>query len=165
MTTKTPANHARKIQALLKKTVAAGCEPAEAASALSMASTITTKHKLDPANFTWPEPPAGYRWEGTAGRGGTIVETPVTSEPTPKAKRPRKPATPKIEPKPKKVTVGERVVAMLRRKQGATIAELMAELGVQAHSARALISVEARKKRGLDVRINRATGRYTIAVE
>lgn len=80
-------------------------------------------------------------------------------------RKPRRARKPAAEPKAARKTVGERLVEMLRRPNGVTIADIMAEFGVQAHSARALISVEARKKRGLDIRLDKATGRYGITVE
>src|SRR5690606_6221249 len=110
MTTKTATNHIRKVRALLAKTTANGCEPAEAASALSLASTIITKHGLNPADFIWPEPPAGWRWEGVRGHGGTVVEAPAEkpkrqpkAKAEPKPRRERKPKAP-AEPKPKRPT-------------------------------------------------------------
>lgn len=38
----------------------------------------------------------------------------------------------------------------------------MDELGIQPHTARALISVELRMKRGLKVEINKETGIYKV---
>src|SRR5690606_16782061 len=77
MTTTTATNRIHKVRALLTKTTANGCTPGQAASALSLASTIVFKHGLNPADFIWPEPPAGWRWEGVRGHGGTVVEAPA----------------------------------------------------------------------------------------
>lgn len=75
----------------------------------------------------------------------------------PRAKAPKAETT-----KPKRPTVGERLEAMLRRPTGATLAEVMGEFGILAHSARAVISVQKRR-RGLDVHLDRKTGRYALA--
>lgn len=186
MTATSSSNTYRKVRALIAKTVANGCTPGEAVSAANLASKIIADHNLDPARIDWPAPPAGYGWDGEPGRGGQMVERPKAEKPKPARKaatprgtdgerladvvadaerKPRRAKKPAAEPKAARKTVGERLVEMLRRPNGVTIADIMAEFGVQAHSARALISVEARKKRGLDIRLDKATGRYSITVE
>ena len=47
---------------------------------------------------------------------------------------------------------------MLRRAKGVSVAELVASMGVQAHSARAMISVFGRKAGGVE----RRDGRYHL---
>ena len=49
------------------------------------------------------------------------------------------------------ITKKERVIALLRRDEGATLADLMAATGWQAHSVRGFISGTLRKKLGHDV--------------
>lgn len=147
------ANHTRKVRALLAKTTANGCEPAEAASALTMASTIVAKHSLSPTDFIWPEPPTGWRWEGVRGHGGTVVEMPAEkpkrtkakadAAPAPKVKR--QPKAEPAEPKKPRVTKKARIIEMLRRPGGVTIEAIMAEFGMLAHSARAAVSVYGRE--------------------
>lgn len=152
------SNLYRKARALVAKTTDNGCTPAEHVSATNLAVSIVRKHKLDAARIAWPEPPKGWLWSGIVGQS-EVVEMPAE----PKAKRERKPKTP-AEPKAPRKTVGERLVEMLTlRDGGVTIGDIMAEFGIQAHSARALISIEARKKRGLDVRLDRETKRYSVA--
>ncbi len=50
---------------------------------------------------------------------------------------------------------------MAARPEGFTIEEVMEALGILEHSARALISVELRKKRGINIVGNK--GRYMVA--
>ncbi len=69
------------------------------------------------------------------------VEAPTT--PTPRTTPP-----PAIDAPLSKIT---RVVALLRRPGGATLSELMAETGWQAHSVRGALSGAIRKKLGLEV--------------
>jgi hypothetical protein len=135
------ANHTRKVRALLAKTTANGCEPAEAASALTMASIIVAKHGLNPTDFIWPEPPTGYRWEGQRGHGGTIVEAP--------APKPRRTKAKSAEPKQPRRTKKEIIVAMLRQPGGTTIHAITALFGTKPHSARAAISVYGREIGGV----------------
>ncbi len=78
------------------------------------------KHCLDAARIDRPVPPAGFAWSGEPGRS-EIVEKPVE----PKAKPARKGKTSTAKPtadtsKPKRQAVGERLVEMLRRRDGAT---------------------------------------------
>ena len=72
--------------------------------------------------------------------------------------RPKKPAKPKQSRRP----VGERLEEMLRQPGGVAIAEVMDEFGILEHSARAVLSVEKRK-RGLKVEYNRESRRYRVA--
>lgn len=153
--TKALANHTRRINALLKKNTFNGCTPGESASALSLASTIITKHGLNPADFTWPEPPAGWRWEGVRGHGGSVVEAPAVR---PKRTRARNTEANPAEPKAKGPSRKEQIVAMLRQPGGTTIDAIVARFGVQRHSARASISVFGREIGG--VSYDKATGVY-----
>jgi len=167
MTTKTATNRIRKVRALLAKTTANGCEFAEAASALGLASIIITKHGLNPADFIWPEPPAGWRWEGVRGHGGTVVEAPAEkpkrtrttkTKAEAKPRRERKPKAP-AEPMPKRPTRYDRVAEMLQRAEGVTIAQMMAEFGILPHTARAMISI-GKRRAGLTVAYDKAAKTY-----
>lgn len=161
----TATNHIRKVRALLAKTIANSSEPAEAASALSLASAIIMKDGLNPADFVWPEPPVGWRWEGVRGHGGTVVETPAEKPKRTRAakakaeeKPARKPKAP-AEPKPKRPTRYDRVAEMLQRPEGVTIAQMMAEFGILPHTARAMISI-GKRRAGLTVDYEKATKVY-----
>lgn len=72
-----------------------------------------------------------------------MTKTPAKKTAAPKT---AKPAAKK--PKAKRRPQGDRVIEMLRRPTGVTIAQLMAEFGILKHSARALISVNGRKVGG-----------------
>ena len=157
MTTTTATNRIHKVRALLAKTTANGCTPGEAASALSLASTMITKHGLNPADFIWPDPPAGWRWGGVRGHGGTVVEAPAEK---PKRKQKAK-AEPSPEREPARITNGERLASLAARPDGFTIDDITAMLGILPHTARALISIELRKKRSINI-VGRK-GRYTVA--
>lgn len=154
MTTST-SNLYRKARALTAKTTTSGCTPQEHVSATNLAVNMITKHGLDPARIAWPEPPKGWRWSGITGQS-EVVETPAK----PEAKRTRKPK-PKGEAKPPRATNGERLAKLAEKPDGFTIEDITTMLGVLPHTARALISVELRKKRGLN--IVTSEGRYRVA--
>jgi hypothetical protein len=79
--------------------------------------------------------------------------------PRPGKARPKaKTAATKLAKRP--TTRGDEVVGLLRRKNGATIAEMVTLFGLQPHSLRAIISVESRK-RGLKVELPEQ-GRYRL---
>lgn len=153
------SNLYRKVRALAAKTVAAGCTPHEHIAAANLAVGIIAKHGLDASRIDWPAPPAGFAWSGEPGRS-EVVERPV--EPKGKSTRKGK-ASGTDATKPKRQTVGERLLAMLQRRNGATLDEITEAFGVQPHSARAIISVEIRKKRRLEVTLDRQTSRYSVA--
>jgi hypothetical protein len=132
----------QKVRALLRKTVAAGCTPAEQESATALARTIVKKHGLTAADFTWPAPPPKPK---------KAAKAPSRA---PKATKPGKGAA---KPATKPVRRADQVLAMLRRKDGVSIAELMEAFGVLPHSARAMISVYSR---AAGVRAELREGRY-----
>ena len=47
----------RRIEALLKKTVANGCTAGEALSAFEKAEELAAKYEFDPGSFRWPQRP------------------------------------------------------------------------------------------------------------
>ncbi|CAM5377994.1 hypothetical protein ATER59S_01686 [Aquamicrobium terrae] len=98
----------------------------------------------------------------TAINATTPVAPEIAAPTKPKRERKAKAEAPATTAKPKRPTVGERLETMLRRPTGATLAEVMGEFGILAHSARAVISVQKRR-RGLDVHFDRKTGRYALA--
>lgn len=88
------------------------------------------------------------------------MSAPSASPEAPKARKPRRPKTPD--------TKQNRVIALLRRKRGATLAELVVATGWQAHSVRGVISGVVRKKLGLAVTTETVIGRgriYHLAAE
>lgn len=157
------SNLYRKARALVMKTVANGCTPHEHVAATNLAVSIVAKHSLDAGRIDWPTPPAGFAWSGEPGRS-EVVERPIET----KAKAARRGKSSTTKPttdsaKPKRQTVGERLLAMLQRRNGATLDEITEAFGIQPHTARAVISVEIRKKRRLEVTLDRQTGRYSVA--
>ena len=63
-------------------------------------------------------------------------------------------------------TKTDKVVKLLRRKNGATIADLQKATGWQAHSVRGLLSGTVRKRMGINVESgpdSRGTRRYRVA--
>jgi hypothetical protein len=131
-----------KVRALLAKTIKSGATPGEQSAAVAKARELVNKHGLNVATFTWPresaKAPTRAVKTATAGRA---------------PRRPVKPAT-----KPAKgPTRGDQVVEQLRRRNGATIAEMVTQFGLLPHSLRAIISVESRR-RGLKVEL--VGGRY-----
>lgn len=63
-------------------------------------------------------------------------------------------------PKPKREMNADTIIRMLTRDGGASIAELIAEMGIQPHTIRALIST-TKRARGLTVELKE--GRYRAA--
>jgi hypothetical protein len=133
-----------KVRALLVKTVKNGCTPAEQETATAKAHVLVKQYGLKESDFTWPARPKAEpkktakaaqrsRPASKAGKGATRVG--------------RAPAKPTARP-----TRGDEVVELLRRKDGATIEEMVKRFGLLPHSIRAIISVESRK-RGLKVEL------------
>ncbi len=93
---------------------------------------------------------------------------------TTKAKSTRKPSrgkkAPKRRPKAKTATPGQasksaRVIALLEKPKGATLAELMKATGWQAHSVRGFLSGTLRKKMGLKIEsIKRGDGERVYSI-
>ncbi len=122
-----------KVRALLAKTINAGATPGEQAAAVTKARELIAKHALDPKAFAWPPEP----------------------KPTRKASKPASPsrrATKAAAAPKRRLKRGDEVIELLRRKNGATIEEMVTRFGIQPHSIRAIISVESRK-RGLKVEL------------
>jgi len=63
---------------------------------------------------------------------------------------------------PKPVPKLKRLTALVKRKRGATLAELVAATGWQAHSVRGAISGNLRKKLGLTVILEEIEGRGRV---
>lgn len=91
---------------------------------------------------------------------------PVTTAAATSAKKSRKASSGRSAPKTKPGTKQAKLIELLRRKRGATIAEASAETGWQAHSVRGAISGALKKKLGLAVTSEVEDGRgrvYRIA--
>jgi hypothetical protein len=79
---------------------------------------------------------------------------------TTKVRKPKKPAEPK-QPKAPRITNGERLAKLAEQPEGFSLDDVTTMLGIQPHTARALISVELRKKRGINI-VSKG-GHYTVA--
>ena len=83
---------------------------------------------------------------------------------TPKAEPDETLAAPAENPaKVPRVTNGDKMAELAAQPDGFTIEEVVAKLGVQRHTARAIISVELRTKRKMNFVLDRKIGRYRIA--
>lgn len=65
-------------------------------------------------------------------------------------------------PTPREGTKQAQIIALLQRPKGATIAEIVAATGWQAHSARGMVSGALKKKLGLPVTSQKVEGRGTV---
>ena len=68
-------------------------------------------------------------------------------------------------PKPAAIRAGTKqaqIIALLQRPEGASIAEIVAATGWQAHSARGMISGALKKKMGLPINAEKVEGRGTV---
>jgi hypothetical protein len=65
-------------------------------------------------------------------------------------------------PTPRTGTKQAQIIALLQRPEGATVAEIVAATGWQAHSARGMISGALKKKLGLPVTSEKVDGRGTV---
>ena len=66
------------------------------------------------------------------------------------------------ERKQPRITNGERLAELAAREDGFTLADVTEMLGILPHTARALVSTELRKKRGLNVVVDKETKRYRV---
>ena len=99
--------------------------------------------------------------EPAAGAPTGADEAPV--EPTPKRRgRPRKAAPTGADVAPARKTRGgtkqEQLIAMLRRKEGATIAQIVEATGWQPHTVRGAFAGALKKKLGLTVTSEKVEG-------
>lgn len=93
----------------------------------------------------------------TSAKSTTGTITPATEQTGPK---PRKPRAPKPPAAPK--TKQAQLVALMLRRQGATIHEMTSATGWQPHSVRGAISGTLKKKLGLSVTSETVTGRGRV---
>jgi hypothetical protein len=72
----------------------------------------------------------------------------------------RKPKTEPKKPTAPRITNGERVAKLAEQPAGFTVEDITKMLGIQPHTARALISIELRKRRGLNLVCSK--GQYKV---
>lgn len=87
-------------------------------------------------------------------RKSTATKARTKSRKTPRS-RPKVAATSAVQTKPSK---SDQCLTLLRQSGGATVSELMAVTGWQAHSVRGFLSGTVRKKLGLDLQSLKADG-------
>ena len=96
--------------------------------------------------------------------GGTKGKAGSTSPTAPKARQkpPTAEGAAKVERKARTDTKQAKLIAMLEAKDGATVEEIAAALGWQAHTVRGALYGALRKKLGLDVTSEKVEGRGRI---
>ena len=106
-----------------------------------------------------------------APKGPTAAKRANTKAPAPKkeakAKKAAKPAAAKRTNSPRAESKGAKIIEMIGRPKGATLAEIMKATDWQAHSVRGFISGNVVKKMGLHVESERSAEgqrRYRIEV-
>ncbi len=89
----------------------------------------------------------------------------VQAQPGSEAKRTRTEAPLPTSSKPGSTSKIDTLITLLRARGGASIEEMMAATGWQAHSVRGAISGQVRKKLGLEIASDKIDGvrRYRIA--
>jgi hypothetical protein len=140
MTNKIPSHITRKVTALLAKTTeASGCSAGEKLSAYQLAADTCAKHHVDRSRFEgWPDHVRVDQWKAMVSDGNRAA----TEEPVP-------PAEPMEAQKPRKRKQGgraDKVMELLSRDIGVSLAELMGEFGILKHTARAYLSTIPRDR-------------------
>lgn len=153
MTSKTPSHIVRKVTALLAKTTeTSGCTAGEKLSAYQLAMDTCAKHHIDRSRFEgWPDQTSVEQWKAMVGDGnGAATEEPVPSPAPVKASRPSK---------PKQGGRADRLMELLSRDIGVSLAEVIGEFGILKHTARAYLSTIPR---GRDIKAVLRDGRYYL---
>jgi hypothetical protein len=134
MTNKVPTHITRKVTALLAKTTdSSGCSAGEKLSAYQLATDTCAKHHVDRSSFEgWPDHDRVEQWKAMVGDGnGTATEQSVP------------PAEHMASEKPRKRKQGgraDKLMELISRDIGVSLAELMGEFGILKHTARAYLS-------------------------
>jgi hypothetical protein len=156
MTNKVPSHITRKVTALLAKTTdASDCTAGEKLSVYQLAMDTCAKHHVDRSRFEgWPDHDRVEQWKAMVGDGnGAATEQPVP------------PAEPMEVQKPRKRKQGgraDKLMELLSRDIGVSLAELMGEFGILKHTARAYLSTIPRD-RGIKAVLR--DGRYYLQQE
>jgi Protein of unknown function (DUF3489) len=134
-------------------------EPEHAGAEAGQSQVDTTLQiEIEPIALTVPD--AGEAAEPVANVGaqapqgapgeGTAMEKAAATKKTPKAKKAAKPTKSEESAGPREGSKTAKVVAMLQRKDGATLAEIMEQMGWQKHTVRGFMA-GAMKKAGYTV--------------
>jgi hypothetical protein len=140
MTNKTQSHVVRKVTALLAKTAdKSGCTAGEKLSAYQLAMDTCAKHQMDRSRFEgWPDQDSVEKWKAMVGDGnGAATEEPVPPPAPVKAGKPRK---------PKQGGRADRLMELLSRDIGVSLAEVIGLFGILPHTARAYLSTIPRSR-------------------
>lgn len=132
----------QKVEALLRKTIAAGCPVGEVIAANELAVRLAIQYRIPSNELTWPELPKGYHWEGQL-----ITSDAPKPAPAPKAAPPQPKPTPAQARK-----LGTKAAlawSLITRANGAHIGDLMSATGWQPHTVRGWVSLQNKACPGL----------------
>ena len=113
-----------------------------------MTTTITNENAAAPATTTG-EPPKATKKARVAKQGAHVA--PAKGKPAKKPIKGRKAPKSQKKPAAREGSKTERILDLLKRKDGASLADLMKATDWQAHSVRGFISGTLNKKMGLTV--------------
>ena len=113
-----------------------------------MTTTITNENAAAPATATG-EPPKATKKARVAKQGAHVAS--VKGKPAKKAAKGKKPPKSQKKQAAREGSKTERILDLLKRKDGAKLAEIMKATDWQAHSVRGFISGTLGKKMGLTV--------------
>lgn len=137
MTHKIPSHIMRKVTALLAKTTeTSGCTAGEKLSAYQLAVDTCAKHSADRSRFEgWPGHDQIEKWRAMVGDGnGAATEVPTKPEDVDVPLKPKRPY------KRQQGGRADRLMELLSRDIGVSLAELIGEFGILQHTARAYLS-------------------------
>lgn len=140
-----------KVEALLRKTVAAGCPVGEVIAANEAAVKLAIKYRIPSNQLLWPALPAGYKWEGQ--NIIPVVAPAPKPEPTPHQRHQARNAQAHAytaAAQPTGARVGSKAhlaLQLISRPGGATIDSLVQATGWQPHSVRGWVSIQNRNRR------------------
>lgn len=165
----------QKVEALLRKTVAAGCPVGEVIAANELAVRLAIKYRIPSNELTWPALPTGYRWDGQS--IVAVVAAPksqspherhqarnaqahahsaafaATPPPTPRAARtaPPPPRSPGAASKgwqpPKAGSMADIAWGLIKQHGGASAQAIASATGWQIHTVRGWVSIENKKRK------------------
>jgi Protein of unknown function (DUF3489) len=134
MTKKTKAKQTRKAQTHQEPDTAASvAEPVATVTSSAASSKPGTSQKKDAA-------------QGRKKAKSKEATTPASSPTRQSRRKGAPPAAAKNPPAPKPDSKGEQMLTLLRREQGASLAELRQATGWQAHSVRGFLSTAGKKQ-------------------
>ena len=116
----------------------------------ALAAIAQTGHRRPPAGPTTGSQPSAGKKARVAAHRPPVAKDPPRSANQPTRDKPARKAQRRVTAR--EGTKKEKVLALLRRSQGATLAEMMKITGWQSHSVRGFLSGALRKQMGLRVK-------------